>query len=442
MALLYGLLELREEFGLHLLLGHLNHCARGTESEEDAHFVRELGERFQLETFVESIDVPARQTLSNTSFQETARNIRLEFLEDLRHRAGAHRIALGHTADDQAETVLMNFLRGSGARGMGGMRPVRPPFIRPLIDCFRDEILGFLDRRQISFRRDSSNEDKKYLRNRVRLDLVPLLQEQFNPDIRENLLEVSRIFQAENDWMDALADREFERLVIQDEEGFPILKMEAGVFRAFPLALQRRLIRRSLKSLKGDLKKITFNHIQSVLGLLQDPRPGKRIDLPEGIQVECEGNWVVFKRIPEGFSSLLKGEVNELKDFTRTLAVPGQTRIDPAGIILESHVLSLADVEGISCDNRQAYLDLDKTGETIQVRFFQPGDRIRPLGLDGTKKVKSLLIDEKIPQKDRATLPILTTAGNDIIWVFGARIGHPFRVTEKTKRVLFIKGLP
>ena len=440
-ALLFGLFELRDELNIKLAIAHLNHSARGEESDRDAEFVRSLGDTLQLKTLVEKVDVAAHQETSKTSFQETARHLRLEFLQRVRWaKVNANKIALGHTLDDQAETVLINLLRGSGLKGIGGMSPVRPPYIRPLFYCSRSEVIDFLSDREISFCQDSSNEKTDYLRNRIRLELIPLLRERFNPKVAENLFEASGIFRAENDYLKTLEDHEFQRAVLASKAN-EVINMDVDYVTALPLALKRRLVRKGIQSVKGDLRKITSFHIQEALRLFDKAEKGKRIDLPGNLQISCLGDRVEFKRIQGSASSILTEEDNRESDWMRPLNIPGETPVEKAGLTLKAEIIE-PDKAGFPGDQvNQAFLDFEKTGKNIVIRFFQAGDRLKPLGMKGTKKLKSLFIDEKVPQGIRSTVPILTTGDNDIIWVYGTRIAHPYRVTSNTSKVLFIKGL-
>ena len=438
-ALLRSLIELKRELNIELVVVHLNHGARGAESDRDAQFVRHLGEELKVKTLIEKRDVPAERWVSKTSFQETARQVRLEFFENVMKQTGAQKIALGHTSDDQVETVLMNLLRGSGMEGLGGMNPVRFPFIRPLFYCSRSEIIEFLNGRKIPWCQDSSNEKTDYLRNRVRLELIPFLQEKYNPKIMENLFEASGIFRADNDLLNTLVDHEFNRVASGSDAG-NILEMKLTPFNPLPLALKRRLVRKAIQGVKGDLRRISSLHIHDVLQLIQKSQKGKRIDLPGHIEVWCLGDRVKFKRIQQADARISNNEENA-SNWEGHLVIPGETQVGQAGVILQSKIIDPAE-SGISGNHlNQAFLDFDKTGGEIRVRFFQPGDRLKPLGMTGTKKVKSLFIDEKVPREIRSSVPILTTGNNDIIWVYGTRIAHPYRVTSDTRKVLFIKGL-
>ena len=440
-ALLYGLFELKHELSLDLAIAHLNHSARGKESDRDAEFVRGLGKTLQLKTLIEKLDVAAYQAKTKSSFQEAARNLRLEFFQTEMVQVGANKIALGHTSDDQAETVLINLLRGSGLKGVGGMSPVRYPYIRPLFHCSRPEVVGFLKNKGISYCHDSSNEKNDYLRNRIRLELIPFLQKEYNPQIIENLFEASQIFRADDDYLRTLEDIEFERIasISGDSE---VLSMNIEAFGELPLALKRRVARKGIHRMKGDLRKISFFHIQEILHLFEKAENGKRIDLPGQLQVLCLGDRVEFKRIQRAGLGVLINEIQEAaNDWVRPLNIPGETSIEKAGLTLKAEIIDPV-ATGFSADQtNQAFLDFEKTGKNIMIRFFEAGDRLKPLGMKGTKKLKSLFIDEKVPQETRSTVPILTTGDNDIIWVYGTRIAHAYRVTPETSKVLFIKGL-
>ena len=440
-ALLHGLFELKSEFGVDLAVAHLNHSARGEESDGDAEFVKDLGKTFGIKTWVEKENVAAHKTATKSSFQEAARDLRLEFFQKVMKQARANKIALGHTMDDQAETVLMNLLRGSGLKGMGGMRPVRHPYIRPLFGCSRSEVIRFLDDREISYRIDSSNEKKDYLRNRIRLELIPFLQEKYNPRVISSLFEASGIFRAEDDFLTMLEDREFEQLVSDSIEN-KTLDFNIKLFGTLPLALRRRLIRKAIEAVRGDLRKISLTHIQDVLSLFEKAQKGKSIDLPGELRVLCLGDRVEFRRIQGPGVGILKSEKIEASSpWMKPLNIPGETPVEKAGLTLKAEIIDPVE-KGFTADsNSQAFLDYEKTGGNILIRFFQAGDRLTPLGMKGTKKLKSLFIDEKVPQETRSTIPILTTGDNNIIWVYGTRIAHPYRVTPETSKVLFIKGL-
>ena len=293
--------------------------------------------------------------------------------------------------------------------------------------------------RKIPYCKDSSNEKTDYLRNRIRLELIPFLQEKYNSRITENLFDASGIFRADNDYLKTLEDREFDRVVSRFGET-EALSMDIEYFTALPLALKRRLVRKGIENVKGDLRRISFFHIQEILHLFEKAEKGKRIDLPDGLEVLCLGDSVEFKRIQESDPGILSDE-STTSDWMSPLNIPGETQVEKAGLTLKAEIIDPVETGFPTGQSNQAFLDFDKTGRNIMIRFFQAGDRLKPLGMKGTKKLKSLFIDEKVPQEIRSTVPILTTGDNDIIWVYGTRIAHAYRVTSDTNKVLFIKGL-
>jgi tRNA(Ile)-lysidine synthase len=201
------------------------------------------------------------------------------------------------------------------------------------------------------------------------------------------------------------------------------------------------LVRKGIQSVKGDLRKITYFHIQEALRLFDNTQKGKKNDLPDNLQISRLEDRVEFKRIQASISSILSDEENGESNWMRPLNIPGETPVERAGLILKTEIIDPVEAK-LSVDQAsQAFLDFEKTGKNVMIRFFQAGDRLNPLGMEGTKKLKSLFIDEKVPKEIRSTVPILTTGDNDIIWVYGTRIAHPYRVTSNTNKVLFIRGL-
>ncbi len=438
-GMLLVLNDLADKFDLRLVVCHLDHSTRNGESGFDAEFVRSLASKLGLDYEGDRKDVPKLTRDAKSSFQETARNIRRDFLEAIRKKHDGQRIALGHTRDDQVETVLMNFLRGSGTRGMGGMRPVNDRLIRPLFYSSHEDILAFLDSRNVEYREDSSNSNTDYLRNRIRLDLIPTLRSEFNPNIQKNIFDASQIFQTHEDLLNQLGRKEFEGSGGREIEGQKVF-LRLDKLKPLSPALQAQLVRQAYKEGKGDLKKLTFHHVQQVLKLLDDHGSGKSVSLPDDWVATRGENRLCFYKISEPKSRILN-RTDQYLGGEYWLRVPGVTVLDEAGISLDSRLQSSDGKVSLAGSGERAFLDWNRTGPDLKVRFFRPGDRFRPLGMPGTKKVKDLLIDAKIPQRERKSLPLLTTAAGDIIWVYGVRISEDFKVTPQTTNMLIIEGL-
>jgi len=433
-ALLHLFYDLRNDLKLRLAVAHLNHLARGKASDEDALFVSRLGEKLGLETHIETIDVKKEQAAYKTSFQETARLLRYRFLEQVRQKTAADKIALGHTAGDQAETVLINFLRGSGMKGLTGIPPVRNCVIRPLIESFHQDAETFLKSRGLPFRTDLSNSDPRYLRNRIRADLIPKLQTEYNKNILTHIVQTAEILRDEEAFLDACLQKSFAACFTSGQKGSDVaLSLEK--IKAESPALQKRLVRKAFFFVNNHLRRLTARHVQQVLESVARPRRGRELHLPGRLRVTCAGDDLVFSKTPGHRPGPSTGgrPPTPLKIFGTTEAERFR------------FVTRLSDPKsggGYSGSLNRAFLDFDKTGDCIYLRFFLPGDRFVPLGMSGTKKLKSFFIDEKIPREQRNRTPILTTRENDIIWVFGKRISNTYRVTPETKNILLIEGIP
>jgi tRNA(Ile)-lysidine synthase len=432
-SLIHGLFELKDELKFNLCIAHLNHQARGKDSDEDAQFVRRLGESLGVETILDSIDARKESEILKTSFQEGARILRYRFLESAMKKCKGNKIAVGHNADDSVETVLINLLRGSGMKGLSGIPPVRGNIIRPLLTCSRLEIEDFLKSRQLTYRCDRTNAETDYLRNKIRLDLIPKLENEYSRNIKSHILNTAEIIREEDDYLDNL---EWLRAYLRKNGNDCTLEQEK-VRRLHP-AMRRRVVRLAIAEVLGGLRRITVQHVDDVLKLVGDPWPGKQAHLPEFLVVSCNEKELVFSIKPKPSAGILK--LGDSGEGLIELNIPGVTKIPSASLSLRTQVVPGG--EYCADSSYKSYLDFEKTGGRIHVRFFRPGDRFAPLGMTGFKKVKSFFIDEKVPRDKRKTLPILTTSFGDIIWIYGMRIANNYRVTLETNKVLCIEGIP
>ena len=425
LALIYLLEKFSKELSYNLFVAHLNHLARGKESDEDEKFVEKVAGKLSLPIFIDKIDI--RNSSLKYSFQESARILRYQFLEKTLKSIKGNKIALGHTADDNIETVLMNLLRGTGLRGLSGIPETTGNVIRPLLYFTRLELEAFLCDHNIAYRTDSSNSDTKYLRNKVRQEMIPFLKI-FNPNISRSLLGLAEIARGEEQWMSEKIHELYSKLVINQKGTIYLDVLE---FEKQHLAMKRRLVREIFYQLSGSLRQFTALHVRQVLALFTQARVGSLLMFPEGVRVVCDYEKVIFS---------LNDDINLLDIVKRAsrLLIPGITNIAQLDIRFHAQFVELPLPESI--DHMHAYFDFEKTGGNIQIRFFQPGDSFVPLGMKGHKKVKSFFIDQKIPRKKRPFIPILINGNDDIIWIYGERISDSFRVDATTKKVLFIEG--
>jgi tRNA(Ile)-lysidine synthase len=413
-----------------LIVAHINHLARGKNSDADAGFVESVAEKLKLPFYLKKIDVGIERLKLKTSFQDAARIIRYQFFEETLQSVGGNRIALGHTADDQVETILINIVRGTGLKGLAGIPQVRDCIIRPLLEIYRKDLEIYLKENDISFREDSSNLDKKYLRNRIRNELIPHL-ETYNPGIKKCLQEMAGIAREDDSLLSQTTRDIFEQKLGKDNEQNIVWDIED--FQSYPIALRQRLAREIFCHITGDMQAITAHHVQQIINLFSSPKAGKVLNIPRGVTVTCSYESVLFSKLTDG--------ICDNETLATQIAIPGSTELlkGPIRRVQTQIIAGKSELSSLE-SGRQAFFDLDKTGLVIQARFFRAGDRFFPLGMIGSKKLKSFFIDQKVPQSMRSYIPILTNADDDIIWVYGQRISHPYRVTDKTEKVLFIEG--
>lgn len=424
MALLSLLNRLRHQYALTLLVAHVNHQLRGREAERDEAFVERQASLLGLPFYRSRVDVKAFQQTTGLSPQHAARQLRYAFFQTLQQTVGATHVALGHTSDDQAETLLIRILRGTGPGGLGGIPARRPPFVRPLITSCRDDIMAFLEAASVPWLADRSNTQRAYLRNQLRLELVPLLK-QYNPRIVTRLNELAGMMQADNDVLETQVEQVSRQVLQRLSPGRVVVR--CARYQAAPLALQRRLLRRLLNDLPAHPERVGFRHIEMLHQFILSAGVGKRLTLPGGIVAEhqtCE----VFIWHPRQASLPSGGYV---------LPLPGVVCIPLLNLRLHADRAVPRPTRLASADDC-AYLDGERLDGPLVIRFFQPGDRFHPMGAAGHKKLKDFFIDQKVPRAQRPYVP-LVVSGHEIVWVVGHRIADAYKVRPDTRRVLRLR---
>jgi len=431
-ALLAILRKLSEELEIKLFAAHFNHLARGEDSYQDAQFVKTICEEWNIKAYFSEKDVKKEKVKLKRSFQETARILRYAFFKEVLKEIKGDKTALGHTADDQAETVLMNFTRGSGLKGISGIPPVREEIIRPLIECRKRELLNYLEKLSIGFCIDSTNKSKVYLRNRVRADFIPYLEENFNPNMVNRLSDMSQLVRDDVAILTNLTQEYFDKLSFEKKAGESVsFGLEA--LNLVNTGLKRRLLLSAIEFVKGDLRRIESGHVNRLDEFSKKAFPKKTLQIPGFIEAVILSDCITIRRKKQDEKILFI-------PASWSIVVPGKTILKDLGLELNCRIVEREVVNLKSENRKEEFFDFDQTGNVISCRFFENGDRFIPLGMKGVKKVKSFFIDEKIPKQERNRIPILTNANNDIIWVYGRRMGHNFRVTEETRQVIAIEG--
>jgi tRNA(Ile)-lysidine synthase len=429
-CLLHNLISLQDTFGLDLHVAHLDHQLRGIESEADAAYVTDLAGKLGIEATVEERDVREYQAERRCSLEEAAREVRYAFFAEVAERIDAGAVAVGHTADDQAETIIMHLIRGTGLSGLQGMRPLFKwglpgrralTVIRPLLEVTRQQTQSYCGALEIHPRIDSSNLSPEYLRNRIRAEIMPRLAE-FNPNIVESLTRTARIIAEDIEHLDGEVKRIFDSVVEEVPYG---IALDNRAFSGLSLALGRRLLRSVLGQIVGSLRDIELVHIESIMEVLRQPA-GKELSLPYGLTFygDYEKSFITRGENPLSILPPLEGETR--------LQIPGETIV--SGWRVKAEVL-VGKPETIEKGDFVAFFDLDLSGGKLIVRSRRDGDRFQPLGMEDSKKLQDFMVDSKIPRSWRDQVP-LVCAGERIIWVMGWRIDHRTRVTDFTQRTL------
>lgn len=425
LCLLHLMYRLSKHLNLRLIVAHLNHCMR-PEAEKEALGVKALAEEMSLPFVTRAVDIKKLKKEKGISEEEAGRLARYSLLFDVAREYGASKIALGHHLDDQAETVLLNIIRGTGPDGLAGILPLTRRgsyiLIRPLLCFRRTEIEEFCREQNLSPYTDSTNLELYYTRNKLRLELIPQLEREYNPRIREALFGLSKLAAADRKLLQGLARQYYKKLVNIDND--KIIINRDGLVK-LPSALQGRVLRLALSHYLP-AGRINRKHISRLSVFARTGQAGKVIIFPDRVEARCLDDQLVLS--PRGTYATKKIE----QEFE--LPVPGRVVL-PDGIIITAEIKDKDDVSWPPEPSR-AFLDYASIQKlSLKVAYRLPGDRFFPQGAAGSKKLKDFLIDQKIPLHQRDCLP-LVKVDDIIIWVAGQRIAHPFRVTGKTEKVL------
>ena len=455
LCLLHVLLHLREVYVLRLHVAHLHHGARGADADVDAEFVGELAAAWGFPVTIERHDVPALAREHHLAFEEAARRVRYAFLTRVADEIGARKIAVGHNADDQAETVLMHFLRGAGPAGLRGMLPAMPitdyhmlePFekqglsseyfasciiVRPLLDVPRADVERYCAEHDLKPRFDHSNLDTTYFRNRLRHELLPLL-EAYNPNVRARLRHTASVVAADYELLAQLREQAWADSVRQECET-SIIFDRAG-WRELPIALQRAVLRRAIYHLRSSLRDVDFCHVEDARLVGLSGETGAQATLPSGLALTV------------GYDALTISDAGDVGpppdepllwcDEPLVVQVPGTTPLPQSDWALQVQLLERWDL-GQVADNPDpwmAYLDVTDLAAPLMLRQRRRGDRFYPQGMGGhSVKLSAFLINRKVPQAWRDCVPLLVS-GDEVVWVCGRRVGEGAVVKAGARQV-------
>lgn len=422
-ALLWCLVQLSNQYRLKLLTAHFNHRLRQEQSDEDEVFCRGLAQKFGVDFLTQKMSDPL--VPRGVSPEDYFRRERYRFLDCVAADCGANKIALGHHLQDQAETVLLNILRGSGLDGLKGFLPIRDgKYIRPLIEVTRPDITATLQEAGIDFREDTSNSSPVYLRNRLRGELIPLLQKKYNPGIEQNLARMAQIVRRDDEWIGGHVDAILKSPRIQYRENQ--VTFSAEYFKSLHEALRFRLVKALLENLLPEGGGFSFSHFQAVVDLATNSPTGKIITLPHRLRAQKEYDFVILDRKAQ----------ERAADYEYPLTVPGTVDVKERNIQLCIKRGVPEDVNFNSVD--RVFFDEDKIKKPLLIRNRRKGDWFEPLGTKGSQKIKKLFIDRKVPKGKRENI-VLIADDVSIIWIENMHISERVKVTHETNNVLILE---
>jgi len=440
--------------GVELHAAHLNHMLRGAEGAHDASVVASLLEAWAVPFTLGEIDVSALAKQEKRSLEDAARVARYRFLREV---ARGRRIAVAHHADDQVETLLLHWLRGSGLAGLAGMPPRQQDIIRPLLEVTRAETVAYCREHDIIPVEDHSNNDPRFMRNRIRHEVVPLLQE-LNPSIQRTMLRNAEVARVDLEWLEEQVDSCWASAVVSDE--VDAIKLNIRALQALPLSLQRHLLRRVSARLCDGQSPLEPRHLLLIVQQLNDRSagPGRTLHLPQRLHVLYGPNYLIFERQPVTSDHEPNTTEHRPGDDEVYLPVPGEVLVPGTAWEARAEVLpeklTARVAQALQRENWQevwgllerpgqhtVYLDGESIGARLLVRTRRPGDRIQPLGMEGEKKMQDIFVDKHIARDERITTPLFF-ADTRCLWVAGLCLDHRARLTASTRRIVRLSIQP
>lgn len=416
---------IKPSYKLKISATYIDHGLRPDDIPKEIEFCKKLCESLNIPFYVQSINVKDFAKKEKISIQEAARILRYAALDQISININAPKIAVAHNADDQAETVIMRLLRGAGPAGLSGIPPVRKKIIRPLIEIERTEIERFLAEKNISYIIDPSNESTKYLRNKIRKTLMPVIKT-ISPEAIKIISRTADILREENDYINVAVTKALMRLMSRKTD--KTVELFCNPMEVLNIVILRRALRFAVDSVR-DLKGLTFDHIEDIIKLIKIGKTGDRVYLPKGI------------RAIKGYSTLIITAEPPKKLSRYEITEPQDIYLKESSIILNLKEIKKEELQNFGDGKNIIYIDMDKIKFPLIVRARKPGDYFYPFGFGKKKKLQDFFVDEKIPRDERDTVPIIESEGN-IVCIAGYRLDDRFKIDDNTKRCLQIKIIP
>ena len=421
-CLLHILYRLKEKMNIEVYAAHLNHQIRGIEAQQDALYISQICEDLGITSFVKSVNVPQYCKENGLSLEEGARKLRYEMFEEIKEKTKSNKIAIGHNLNDQAETVLMRIMRGTGLQGLKGIAYIRDnEIIRPILDIERSEIEQYCEKYELNPRIDKTNLESIYTRNKIRLELIPYMKDNFNPNIIETIVRMTSSLKSDGDYIELEANKMFKEVSILKEDS---VEINLNKYATLHNAIKVRVLRSGIKHILGDTNFVDQKHIDDVMELECESKINKMLTLPRGIFAYRRKNIIILTT---------KEIVSEEIDFCYNIPSNGFIKVKELNLILETQTMNIDRYKSIKLDKTSKGFDFDKVKGGIVVRSRRQGDKVKLAA--GSKKIKDLFIDLKIPREDRCKVPVVTD-DEGILCVGDYKTSEDYKIDSETKEVL------
>ncbi len=423
MALLYILLELREKYNFNLFLAHVNHSVRGEYALRDQKFAENTANKLKLPFFTTTVDMNAYAKEHKITSEEAGRILRYGFFNEILSSYENGKIAVAHNLNDQAETLLMRFMRGTGIDGLRGIEHRVGNIIRPILDISREELETYIKENDIEITQDDTNFETIYTRNKIRLELLPYIMENFNPNIIKTLERTAYLADIDSNFLEREGEKSYKLIV--DKVGLDNIYMDRLKFTGLDISMKYRVLRRAILELNKTLQGISEVHLTSIIDVFTSGETGKEITIANDIVCTTS------------YNSLIVGKRKSLKDTKFEYILKEDVIMYNEGYSFKSEIIDYKQYINSKKEKDTVYFDYNNINGSLRFRSRKNGDKFTPYGMRGKKKIKDYFIDEKIPRDEREDIPLLVDDEN-ILWVVGYRTSELYKITKDTDKILKI----
>jgi len=421
-------MKLAANKNLEIAVFHLNHLFR-KEAKNEAKFVKKMCDNYNITCFVEKFNVPDFAENNKLSSEQAARKIRMKFLFSYQEDFNFNKIALAHNKDDLVETVFLNIVRGCSLSGLSGIEPIsninNHKIIHPLLAISRDEIEKYCKKENLNPRYDKTNEETIYTRNKIRHNIIPYLESEINPSLKDVVMRMANLVKEEDDYLNSLAEKHFSNIVIKEEEDR--IEIDFNKFNKLDEVIKRRIMFNAIYKIKEVKADIYLKHYQEIKKLFTKNATNKKIDLPDKIKIKR-----VYKKL-----ILKRGNFEEnIINYTKDIELGTIVNLPHNYKLKSEKIKKYKNWRKEASKAQNCLMDFTKIKFPLKVRNRRQGDRFTPLGLNGSKKIKDYFIDKKIKKSKRDKIPLVVDDNNLILWIVGYHMNDKVKITNKTDNIL------